>query len=137
MCITAREQGIEATQLFQFFRQIRMQLLSDEEQCRIVEARFGNSDIDWDKQARIKAFRKQLSTVKELAVYPTLLNLLLTEFMLHEQTGKGPVEWVDGRQVAEACTIYEDEARSVVRERALVLKAAVELLLKRQGNNDE
>ena len=108
LCVTARPQGIARMGLFDpFFIGVRVAPLDEEQQTKIVRGRFEARPLEGtDTDARVKSLQEQMSanpSFQELAENPLLLNLIVSEFMLHERDGED-IEFF-GR-IVEGRTIY-------------------------------
>jgi hypothetical protein len=103
LCVTGREQGIKTMAWFAFFVQVHVQSLTVEQQGSIIKGRFAAKVLEGAPEVqRIAAFTKQLrgnSSFVELAQNPLLLNLLVSEYMLHERVGGDDNIYFEGRCV--------------------------------------
>jgi hypothetical protein len=94
LCVTARPQGIaKKKELFDpFFVGVEVCDLNEDQQASIIRARFEAKPMEGaDILSRITSFKEQVSTntsFEELAKNPLLLNLMVSEFMLHERDGE-------------------------------------------------
>ena len=103
LCVTGREQGVKAKNLFAFFVQVHVQPLMEEQQESIIKGRFEAKVLEGASAVqRIAAFTRQLRgnvSFEELAKNPLLLNLLVSEYMLHERVGGDGNIYFKGRCV--------------------------------------
>eukprot|EP00935_MAST-01C_sp_MAST-1C-sp1_P001164 g1164.t1 len=91
LCVTGREQGIEAMELFSSFVHVQVQPLTERQQAKMIQSRMESRMLEGASvEERAAAFTKQLRgnvSFAELAKNPLLLNLLVSEYMQHERVG--------------------------------------------------
>jgi hypothetical protein len=103
VCLAGRENGISevARPDFQRFTAMHIEPLTPAQQRHIVDGRLSEmaAERTTSVEERIKGFMEQISrsSLEGLATTPMLLNLMLSEYMLHE--GEGQQIRFDGRIV--------------------------------------
>ena len=87
LCLTGRENGIQAMSMFGDFVHFKIEALDHKQQQYICAARLATTEVRGQTVSeRVKAFMLQIKrNFQELATTPLLLNLMLSEYMQHEQ----------------------------------------------------